>query len=294
MLISYVIVTYRRDEALQRCLNSICAQNYRPLEIIVVDNGGESNVALPDDTEIQLQVLRPQQNLGAAGGRNLGMKVARGEIYILLDDDAYLVSPDSTRRVLDLFRQCPRCGAIGFRSLDTTGNVITAQFPHPNKALIERTEAFEVPYFYAMGHAFKAEVIAKVGGYSEYIFYLMEEYELALRVVDAGYTILYDPQTAVIHEKAQTGRDVRGARWWYMMALNKARSGFLKLPMPYPWTIALIWGGRLLLKSRLNFILFAKMWQTLWADRDYLRAHRQPISADTVRYLKSIGARLLY
>ena len=294
MLISYVIVTYKRDEALQQCLNSICAQDYRPLEIIVVDNGGGATISLPDKADLQLQVLRPEQNLGAAGGRNLGMKTARGEIYILLDDDAYLIAPDSTRRVLDLFRQCPRCGAISFRSLDTARRVIASEFPHPNKVLIQRNEVFEVPYFYAMGHAFKAEVIAKVGGYSEYIFYLMEEYELSLRVVDAGYTILYDPRTAVIHDKAQTGRDIQGAHWWYLMALNKARSAFLKLPMPYPWTILFIWGGRLLLHSRLNFILAAKMYRALWADRNYLRSHRQPISPDAVRYLKSVGARLLF
>lgn len=297
MLVSYIIVTYKREDALRRCIDSIICQTYRPLEVIIVDNAGDLEFELCPENEtlpVDMQIHHAPRNLGAAGGRNWGMAMASGGVFISVDDDAQLANDQLTQQVVNRFKANPRCGAISFRSIDVNGQAIVVEFPHPDKKLVTRTDVFEVPYFYAMGHAFRPEVIRSTGGYSEYLFYLMEEYELSLRIIEQGYTILYDPQICVIHQQQGNIRHAEGTEWLYRSTLNKARSAFMKLPMPYPLTITLIWASRLFVSSRFNPKWLIRLFSTLFAERRILGELRQPISSETAAYIRSIGGRLLY
>jgi len=81
MKLSFVIVTYKRGNLLQKCLDSVFEQQdlSRPYEVIVVDNGGDAEVAVPGHADIIFHLEQPGKNLGAAGGRNLGMSLAQGD-----------------------------------------------------------------------------------------------------------------------------------------------------------------------------------------------------------------------
>jgi len=86
-LVSVVIPTYNRAGEVSAAVASALSQTYRPIEVIVVDDGST------DDTEAEIRafgrevVYIKQANGGAASARNRGVAEARGEFIALLDSD---------------------------------------------------------------------------------------------------------------------------------------------------------------------------------------------------------------
>lgn len=295
--LSFVVITYQRGHILQDCVNSILAQNDLPVpyELIIVDNGGDAAISLPQDRQgviFRLEVA--SENLGVAGGRNLGMKLAHGEILVFIDDDAIWHRNDDVVRLMSHFDSDPACGAVAAKSLNPDGKPIRFELPHPDKELLlaARTPT-PVPYYYGVAHALRAAAIQEVGDYPERYFYGAEEYDLSLRLYEAGYYILFDPSICVYHHRSDAGRTIVGDRYWYNALVNKARATWRLLPYPYPITTTLIWSAQLLLKTRRPSLL-TSAWRALWSERKWLQQVRQPISRETVRRLNGIGARLLY
>jgi glycosyltransferase involved in cell wall biosynthesis len=89
--ISVIIPIYNAEKYLAEAINSVLAQNYHPLEIILVDDGstdGSAEVARQFGAVAQYHY---QPNSGAAAARNWGISVAQGEFLAFLDaDDVWL------------------------------------------------------------------------------------------------------------------------------------------------------------------------------------------------------------
>jgi GT2 family glycosyltransferase len=295
--LSIIVVTYQRLALLQQCLDSVYTQHNLPLpyEIIVIDNGGNCRFTPPENSQIHIRLLQPGKNLGVAEGRNRGMQVAQGEYLVFIDDDATWHRPDDIAHLIQTLDAMATCGAVALKSLNPdTQQVIVEELPHPNKKYAQGlSDLTEVPYFYGAGHALRASVVQQVGHYPSRYFYAMEEIDLSLRLIDAGYQIVYNPAIAVYHYKSDLGRPFRGMEFWRRSTVNKSRVGWRLLPYPYPLTILFFWSLRSLIKTR-NPVVLAYIWHDLWHERKLLRQERQPVKPETTRYLKKIGARLLY
>ena len=92
-LISVIIPVYNIAEYLPRCLETIAAQTYQNLEIILVDDGSTDNsgqicdnFALVDSRVIVIH----QQNSGLWAARNAGKKIAKGDYLTFVDGDDYI------------------------------------------------------------------------------------------------------------------------------------------------------------------------------------------------------------
>jgi GT2 family glycosyltransferase len=293
--ISFIVVTYKRRELLQKCLDSIYMQINlpRPYEIIIVDNGGDAKFKKSADPEIEFNVISPKTNLGVTGGRNEGMRHAKGRYWFFIDDDAWWHQTNDAARLVEYLDANPKCGALAFKSLDLNGNIIESELSHPDKAFLSTSkQPVAVPYFYGGLCVLNGEAIKCAGNYPERFFYGMEEPDLSLRLIDAGYVIHYLPYVAVYHARSNQGRTA-GAKYWHNMTLNKSRMAWRLLPLPYPLTILVAWSLKTLLVTHQPKIVF-DIWRSLWAERRLLSAERKPIKPETIAYLKRIGARLLY
>ncbi|HVA03583.1 MAG TPA: glycosyltransferase family 2 protein [Acidimicrobiales bacterium] len=82
---SVVVVSYRPGDWLAPCLASAVAQS---AQVVVVDNGSDDEEASAIARSMHAEVIRSSVNLGFAGGVDLGLHHARGEIIGLLNDDA--------------------------------------------------------------------------------------------------------------------------------------------------------------------------------------------------------------
>ncbi len=87
-LVSVVIVNFNGVEYLEPCLRSVFRQPYRPMEVIVVDNGSsDGSVATVETRFPEVRLIRNATNRGFAGANNQGAAAARGEFVALLNND---------------------------------------------------------------------------------------------------------------------------------------------------------------------------------------------------------------
>jgi len=88
--VSVVIPTYNAEEFIQKCLNSVVAQNYEKYEIIVVDDcSKDQTISIIKSLQIKkLKVFKTKKNSGGpAAPRNLGIAKAKGKYVAFLDQD---------------------------------------------------------------------------------------------------------------------------------------------------------------------------------------------------------------
>jgi glycosyltransferase involved in cell wall biosynthesis len=105
--ISCIIPVYNGERYLQEAIDSILAQTYRPLEIIVVDDGSADGTAdVAAGYGDRLRYIR-QDNAGAPTGRNHGLSIALGEFVAFLDADD-LWHPDKLHRQMARFEARPK------------------------------------------------------------------------------------------------------------------------------------------------------------------------------------------
>jgi glycosyltransferase involved in cell wall biosynthesis len=121
-LVSTIIPTYNRAALLVRALDSVAAQAYRPVEVVIIDDGSTDNTVETVASRRPYLAARgidvifhQQQNLKAPKARNVGMKLARGSLFAFLDsDDLWL--PDFLETVVRLMVEHPDCG-MGFSGI---------------------------------------------------------------------------------------------------------------------------------------------------------------------------------
>lgn len=93
-LLSVIVPVYKVEEWLRPCLDSICNQTYRNLEIICVNDCSPDNsaaiLAEYAARDPRIRIINREKNGGAAAARNSGLNVATGEFITFVDPDDYL------------------------------------------------------------------------------------------------------------------------------------------------------------------------------------------------------------
>ena len=102
VLISVVVPVYNVEHYLKKCVDSICHQTYRNLEIILVDDGStDRSGSLCDEfatSDSRIRVIH-KSNGGLSDARNAGMELASGEWWMFVDSDDY-IAPDTAETLL--------------------------------------------------------------------------------------------------------------------------------------------------------------------------------------------------
>lgn len=102
VLISVVVPVYNVEHYLKKCVDSICHQTYRNLEIILVDDGStDCSGSLCDEfatSDSRIKVIH-KSNGGLSDARNAGMELASGEWWMFVDSDDY-IAPDTAETLL--------------------------------------------------------------------------------------------------------------------------------------------------------------------------------------------------
>lgn len=152
-LVSVIVRTKDRPIQLRACLKSICEQDYRPIQVIVINDGGcdvtEITSGYQDDFDIQLKQL--SSNIGRTPAANLGLKTATGDYLTFLDDDDYWLPNHLSLLISEIFthhnssdnnEQYPYCAAYGAtKAVSVNGDgdereISTYQIPFDRKHLL--------------------------------------------------------------------------------------------------------------------------------------------------------------
>jgi GT2 family glycosyltransferase len=235
--VSIVIPTYKRGEVLCQTIDMALAQDYPDFEVIVVDQ-------TPDPPEAVLAcvaaagrrlryVRRDVPNLPAA--RNTGVRIARGEIIVFIDDDVIL-GPGYVASHVARYGD-PGLGAV-------TGMTLA-----PSPAENDEAQMLNMRLG-ACNCSFRKEAIIRAGMFDERFTGSAwgEDTDLALRVKHQGYLLVLDPKVRLVHLALESGgcqnRDTQNERvasehhrlFLYHVIKNRAIFGTARM-------MAILWGA---------------------------------------------------
>jgi GT2 family glycosyltransferase len=191
-LVSIAIVTWNRREDVSRAIESCYSQTYKNIEVVVVDNASSDGTyeLLPKNYP-DIKVIRTHRNLGCCPGRNIAMANCTGDIVFCLDDDGWLDEKCVEHVVMDCQENenvaIIACNVIspGEKDRKTSRELKTAKNRY-------------TPVFMGGGFGIRRGVLNHVGYFPDY-FRQGEENYLALKILDAGHKILFDPAAIVYH-----------------------------------------------------------------------------------------------
>lgn len=138
--ISVVIVTWNGERYVERLLHSLAGalQHCSDAEVIFVDNGSTDKTPeiIKGHAHLfnnRLKLIQLAKNIGYAGGNNVGIAAAKGDVVFLLNQDTY-VDERAIREVLRVFREDPRVGVAQCfllqyrqpRILDSCGDAVSS------------------------------------------------------------------------------------------------------------------------------------------------------------------------
>ncbi|PIQ48335.1 MAG: dTDP-Rha--alpha-D-GlcNAc-pyrophosphate polyprenol alpha-3-L-rhamnosyltransferase [Cytophagales bacterium CG12_big_fil_rev_8_21_14_0_65_40_12] len=217
-LISIITVNYKQAKVTCELLDSLQKLSYPKLEVIVVDNAQSA-----DDTSLfrqfykEARVINSSENLGFAGGNNLGIQQANGDYVLLLNNDTE-VKDGMIEQLLDCFTST-NIGAVSpvIKYYDTPDKIQFAGFTEIN-AITGRNElihskpangkTLSSPYFHGAAVMIPKFVINQCGLMPEDYFLYYEELDWSRRFVDQGFEILVCLEAEILHkESISTGKN---------------------------------------------------------------------------------------
>ena len=297
-----LIGTRNRPALLARCLRSVVAQAYPDLEVVVLDDASEPGV---DPAPLQrmagaipLHFLRADVQQGLNAVRNQLLAKATGDLFFIIDDDAFFDAPDALQQVVNAFQRNKALGLVATKILDSRSGTVRPLTPHSRRHIRRDASVLDdahlISYFLGGAHALHRRVVDTCGNYDEVLMYGLDEIELAYRALEAGFQIEYHPDIIVHHQPppAPAGKKKESAWRLYYLTRNRILFAYKHLPARYACTYVpgwLAWYGYRALASGLLPEFFRGLGDGL---KTMGQLQRRPISARTIAYLKANYGRL--
>lgn len=201
--ISVIVLTYNRIDSLRSLLSELSALQYPKLEIIVVDNCSEIPASSLNNDYSNVIFIRSPSNIGT-GGRNIGMQRATAEVIVCLDDDVSGLTDESLWALGPLFA-AKNIGGVCFKVIEAETNRIT-NWVHHRPVEIFADCTFPTYEITEGAVAFRRDAVVAAGYYPANFFISHEGPDLAFRIMEVGYDVIYSPKISVIHAYSPFGR----------------------------------------------------------------------------------------
>lgn len=144
-LISIIVPVYNIKEYLERCVDSILAQTYENIEVLLVDDGSTDGTALLADElgrkDNRIRVFH-KENGGSSSARNLGIREAKGSYLGFIDSDDY-IEPYMFEKLYEAIQRTGMPIAQGSREeIDEQGNILPDICIPPEKETVYPSKDF--------------------------------------------------------------------------------------------------------------------------------------------------------
>ena len=182
--VSIIIPNYNRAFELSRCLESVVAQEYRDIEVLVCDDGstdGSESSALRFQNKLRLRWESSPNFGGPARPRNLGLRAASGELIALLDSDDWW-TPDKLRKAVARLDEGSDLVYHDLRMMSASGVIGHIRSSRPRVPMVRwlLCTGMRIPNSSVV---VRRSVLEKAGGFSEdRALIAVEDYEAWIRV----------------------------------------------------------------------------------------------------------------
>ncbi|MBD3266255.1 glycosyltransferase [bacterium] len=233
-LVSVIILNYNGSHFIRRCLNTVLSDPYHPKETILVDNASsDDSLAIAREFQDQITIVENRHNFGFPKGCNQGIKLARGEIIVLLNIDTAVRESWLEELVKPLLHD-PRTGLVGSKLLFLDGkhiqfaggrmepNCLTNHEGYGYEDLGNFNEPREVEYVTGASMAIRKEVLDKVGNLDEGFPLYFEDIALCVSAKQLGYRVRYQPTSVVLHFETY-GTPKHSFRYYYRYHRGRMR-----------------------------------------------------------------------
>lgn len=212
-LVSVIVVNWNGMKTIRRCIDSLLAQDYPNLEIIIVDNnstdGSQDKVIALYGAKVRM--VENSKNEGFAGGNNSGIRIARGEYIALLNNDAY-ASPGWVSALVAAMEKDSGTGMCASKIyldekekiLDNTGLMIYPDGLGFARGRLEKDagqfdQEEEILLPSGCAALYRKKMLDEAGLFDERFFAYCEDTDLGLRARWMGWKCVYVPTAAVVH-----------------------------------------------------------------------------------------------
>lgn len=223
--VSVTIVTYNSGRFIRRCLESVLAQNYPALEIIVIDNASTDGTAdILELFEDRVRIVYNQENIGFAGAQNQAVGLSSGDWVLTLNPDV-LLHTDFVRELAVAGQIDPSIGTVCGKLLclkssfeipdeqrvDSTGIFFNPMLRHLDRGSQEIDEGHYLKFEYVFGATAAAALyrrsmiddIAIDGEFFDVDFFVYrEDADVAWRAQLLGWKCIYTPLARGYHVRS--------------------------------------------------------------------------------------------
>ncbi len=236
--LSIITINYNGLEDTSELLETLPLED-ESIEVIVIDNASREDEATQIKQRFpQVTVVRSPQNLGFAGGNNLGIKAAHGKYLFFLNNDTLLAVSGEKPEVREMLKALIRClesdskiGMVcpkirfswGNHPIQFAGYTPLSPITMRNRSIGfgekdqgQYDNAHVTPYAHGAAMMVKREVIDKAGVMPEDYFLYYEELDWSMMIRRAGYEIWYEPKSTIFHKESQTTGQNSPLRTYYI------------------------------------------------------------------------------
>lgn len=235
-LISVVLPTYNRKTLLPRAIKSVLDQTYKYLELIIIDDGSTDNTKdiVKGFSDKRIRYHKEKHNKGGSVARNIGIKLAKGELISFQDSDDEWLPEKLERQVRKFSEVGDDVGVIycGYESVfERTNEVVSRSIPEEKGNVYNRMLIGCITGMLTV--TVRDTCFQKVGIFDETLP-CFEDWDLWLRI-SKYYKFDYVPDIlakAYIHGK-QLSTNLKIKIKGKEMILEKYREELIKFPSFY-------------------------------------------------------------
>lgn len=247
--VTIITINYNQLQLTCELLDSLRKLTYPEVEVIVVDNHSQENPAeIIGERYPEVKLILSSENLGFAGGNNLGIRASRGKYLLFLNNDTE-VDPGFLEPLVSLFESNPKAGAASskilyFNSGETiqyagstridpfTGRSKRIGYMEKDQGQHNRLQETDLAHGAAM--MVPRKVIEEVGMMPDFFFLYYEEVDWCESIKKAGYKIYFVPDSKVYHKESMSIGKGSTLKTYYMtrnrlLYMRRNTEGFRKL-----------------------------------------------------------------